>query len=71
MKTYTIKGQPATREQAVAHWHRSRTYRMAARRNLIFLMADQGDNSKGAVTHLREAGIEIIDTTDDVSGDSP
>lgn len=60
MNTYYVNGIQVSREKAVAHWHRSRTYRMAKRRGRIFLDADLGDNSSGQVDHLSEAGIEIV-----------
>lgn len=58
---YFVKDQEVTREQAVARWHRSRTYANCARRSrgLLFLRADQGINTAGEIQHLAEAGIRI------------
>lgn len=57
---YFVKEIAVTREAAVAHWHRSRTYRnCAGKRGLLFLLAEQGVNTDGEIEHLAEAGIRI------------
>lgn len=58
---YFIKDVETTREKAVAHWHRSRTYANCARRfrGRLFLLAESGVNTNGEITHLAEAGIRI------------
>lgn len=58
---YFVKDVETTREKAVAHWHRSRTYANCARghRGRLFLLAESGENSNGEINHLAEAGIRI------------
>lgn len=57
---YFIKGTAVPREQALKYFQGSRTYRMAARADGIFSAAERGDDTNGAIAHLREARIEIV-----------